>query len=206
MSLSSGYSNKSFLNMIMAFVDGVLILGGIIIGNLIRFGGQESRIIFLQDWALKAIIIVAVIQISFYYFDLYEFKSLRERTKMGILLLESMGISSIVLAVIYYFIPSLSVWRGVFLLTLAFIFFLTFGWRLFYPWIMSSKLFKERVLVIGTGELAKKINKEIHENGQDAFEIVGFVDEGRDRIGERIGSGDYRGLQPDLFHLQRREN
>jgi len=206
MGLISGYSNKSSLNLIFAFVDGILILVGIILGNMIRFGGQEARIFYTQYWAIKAIVIVAVIQISFYYFDLYEFRSLRERTKMGVLLVEAMGISSILLAVVYYTIPSLSIGRGVFLLSLTFIFALAFGWRMFYPWLVSNKLFKERVLIIGTGELAKKISKEINENGQGAFEIVGFVDEERDRIGERIGSHDYRGIQPDLFHLQRREN
>lgn len=206
MGLISGYSNKSSLNRIFAFVDGVLILVGIILGNMIRFGGQEARIFYTQYWAIKAIVIVAIIQISFYYFDLYEFRSLRERTKMGVLLVEAIGISSILLAVIYYTIPSLSIGRGVFLLSLTFIFALAFGWRMFYPWAVSNKLFKERVLIIGTGELAQKITKEINENGQGAFEIVGFVDEERDRIGERIGSHDYRGIQPDLFHLQRHEN
>ncbi len=32
-------------------------------------------------------------------------------------------------------------------------------------------------MIIGTGELAKKIREEITENGYDGFEIVGFIDE-----------------------------
>ncbi len=84
------------------------------------------------------------------------------------------------------------------------IFALTFIWRVFYPWVIDRNLFKERVLIIGTGETAYRISKEIGENGQDAFEIVGFVDEDSERIGEKIGSENYRGFQPDLFHLQRR--
>jgi len=190
--------------MFFALTDGLLILTGILLGNLIRFGGSVNGIFYIENLAIKSVLIVSVIQVAFYYFDLYEFKSLRDKLKMGIYLMEALGISSILLAVIYYTIPSLSIWRGIFFLSLTFIFILTFGLRLIYPWVLSNNLFKERVLIIGVGELASKIRKEIAENGQGAFEIVGFVDEDRERIGERIGSDDYRGLQPDLFHLQRR--
>jgi len=52
--------------------------------------------------------------------------------------------------------------------------------------VTKKVVFKERILIIGTGELAKSIQKEILENGQDSFEIVGFVDERRERVGESI--------------------
>ena len=204
MSLINGYSNRSYMNMIFALVDGFLIMGGVAVGNIIRFGGRGTEIFYGGYLAIKIMAIVAVIQTVFYYFDLYEFKNLRDKTRTAILTLEALGISSIVLAVMYYFVPALSVWRGVFMLSLTSIYLLTFAWRLFYPWLVSNRIFKERVLIIGTGELAEKIRKEIHENGQGAFEIVGFVDENRERIGERISADDHRGFQPDLFHLQRR--
>ena len=45
---------------------------------------------------------------------------------------------------------------------------------------------KEKILIIGTGELAKKVKSEILDNGYEGFEIVGFIDENRDKIGRRI--------------------
>jgi FlaA1/EpsC-like NDP-sugar epimerase len=204
MSLMNGHSNRSYLNMIFAFTDGLLIMSGIVIGNFIRFGGKGREIIYNDYLVVKIITIVTVIQVVFYYFDLYEFKSLRNKTKMAILLLEALGIASIILAVFYYFFPDLSIWRGMLVLSLTGIFILTFAWRILYPWLVSNRIFKERILIIGTGQLAAKIENEINENGQGTFEIVGFVDEDRERIGEKIQSDDYRGLQPDLFHLQRR--
>jgi FlaA1/EpsC-like NDP-sugar epimerase len=203
MSFMAGYTNKSYLNMSFAFVDGLMIFTGFMMGILLRLGGA-SETIYVEYLTIKAILAVSIIQTVFYYLDLYEFKSLGHRIRMGICLLEALGISSIILAVIYYTFPLLSIGRGVFFLSLAFIGTLTFGWRLVYPWIVSNKIFKERVLIIGTGEVAINISKEIYENGQSAFEIVGFVDEDRERIGEEIGTGDHRGFQPDLFNLQRR--
>jgi FlaA1/EpsC-like NDP-sugar epimerase len=204
MSIMTGNSNRSYLNMIFAFGDGFLIIGGVMLGNIFRFGSMSTEIIYAEYLVAKIIAILLIIQIVFYYFDLYEFKSVRDKTRVTILILEALGISSILLALIYYFIPSLSVGRGVFILSLIGIFSFTLVWRLVYPWIVDKRVFKERVLIIGTGEFAEKIKKEIYENGQGAFEIAGFVDEDRERIGEGIRPDDHWGLQPDLFHLQNR--
>ena len=204
MSLMNGYSNRSYLNLFMALIDGLLILAGILIGNILRFGSRGAEIYYSEYFFVKVMAVVTVIQISYYYFDLYEFKTIRNKTKMGILLLEALGAGSIFLAVVYFIFPFFAIWRGAFVNSLIVIFMLTLCWRVVYPWVISRNLFRERVLIIGTGELASKVGKEIGENGQGAFEIVGFVGEERERIGERIGSDDYRRIQPDLFHLQGR--
>jgi FlaA1/EpsC-like NDP-sugar epimerase len=86
------------------------------------------------------------------------------------------------------------------------IFWVTFTWRLLYPWIANNAAFKERVLIVGTGDLAMMIYKDIEENGLDAYEVVGFVDENRKRVGERISPDDHRGVQANLFHLQNLSN
>ena len=93
-----------------------------------------------------------------------------------------------------------------FTISLLLIFLFVLLWRLLYPWIVNKSIFKERVLIIGTGNLAQKVQKVILENGQDAFEIVGFVGEKGENVGENVESNDHWRLQPDLFHLQRRSN
>ena len=79
--------------------------------------------------------------------------------------------------------------------SLALIFGFTFLWRLLYPWVANNALFKERVLIVGTGDLARQIYKEMGEHGLDAYEIVGFLDENGKRIGEKSDPmiiGDFR--------------
>ena len=83
-------------------------------------------------------LIVLVIQVGFYYFDLYDSKTFRERKKMGILLLGSLGVSSIFLAVIYYLIPFLTVGRGIFAISLFLILIFTFSWRVIYSLCLKS--------------------------------------------------------------------
>jgi predicted dehydrogenase len=39
---------------------------------------------------------------------------------------------------------------------------------------------------VGTGNWAQKIAREILENRRDSFEIVGFVDEKHEKVGEIV--------------------
>ena len=105
---------------------------------------------------------------------------------MVILLLGSLGTSSIILTVIYYLIPFFTVGRGVFSISMFLILIFTFSWRVAYSYILKEWAPKEKILIIGTGELAKKIKGEILENGFEGFEIVGFIDENRDKIGRSV--------------------
>ena len=104
---------------------------------------------------------------------------------MGILLLESLGASAIFLALIYYCVPVLYIGRGIFIISLFLILVFGFLERLCYTWALRAWIFKERILIIGTGELAKKVNREILENGYDGFEVVGFIDESGEKVGNK---------------------
>jgi FlaA1/EpsC-like NDP-sugar epimerase len=179
-------SRKSFAELIIIGADSLLIMLSVWTGIHLRFWGNGAYV-FEGDYLIPRIVLIAlVVQLMFYYFDLYSPRIFRERKATGVLILESLGASSIFLAVIYYLVPLLTVGRGIFAISLFMIFVCTFVWRLCFTWVLQTRTFKERVLIVGTGELARKIRKELIENGHDGFEIVGFIDETRDKIGKRI--------------------
>ncbi|MCX5908663.1 MAG: hypothetical protein NTY64_16180, partial [Deltaproteobacteria bacterium] len=126
----------------------------------------------------------------------------RQRIEMGVLLLKALATSCIILGLASYALPFLALGRGVLTITLSALFLLVLSWRVIFPWIISNKIFKERILIIGTGVLSRKIRKEILENGQDTFEIVGYIDESGQR--KNIEHDGYREFQRDLFPLQKR--
>ncbi len=203
MSGTNGFSPRSWHSYIFAFIDGLLIIAAIFIGESIRYGWGMD--IFQTDHLFaKIMLIVAVVQVTFYYFDLYEPRIFREKIKMGILLLEALAISCVFLALAYYAIRFWAFGRGIFSISFLFIFLLSLLWRIIYLWTTSRGIFKERVLIIGTGILAKKVGREILEKGQDAFEIVGYIGEQGRWAGSAVESDDHREFQPDLFHLRRR--
>jgi len=182
----NGYRFSSPMGLIIVIIDSLLILLGVLMGVYIRIWGSLTLFLEGKYPTLKMMLPLLVIQMTFYYFDLYDLKTFREKKTMFFLLLGSLGISSIVLALVYYFLPILSIGRGILAISLSLIFLFTFFWRFIYSWLSKSRTFKEKILIIGTGELAKRIKKEILDNGNESFEIIGFIDETREKVGKGI--------------------
>ena len=172
------------LNVLFALIDSLLVFGACLIGNYAGFGGGKINPPGTDYPVLKIMLIVCVVQLVFYYFDLYDLNTCRERKRMLILMLEAIVASCVVLGVIYYLVPFLGIGREGFGVSLVLTLVFAFMWRLIFIAWSKTKALKERVLIIGTGSLAMKIKKEISEKGYEVFEIVGFVDENRQNIGE----------------------
>ncbi len=194
------------MNFIFAFVDATLVLSAVLLTGFFHPGAWS--VFFSTDFhpVVKIMLIVVVVELTLYYLEMMDLKVLRNRIRTGVQLLKALGLYAVILAVIYYVFPIVSIGHRALFISLGLIFWVTFTWRLLYPWIASNALFKERVLIVGTGDLARQIYKDIEENGLDAYEIVGFVDENGKRVGEKIRPDDHRGLQANLFHLQNLSN
>lgn len=177
---------RSLTGWFFGIVDSILILTGVFLGGYLRFMEIPVQADRQGFFILKMMLIVLVVQVCFYYFELYNSKRFRNKMKMASLLLGALALSSITLAILYYFLPFLALGRGIFVISFILIWVLTFIWRLIYAHVLKLFLFKERILIIGTGDLAKKIKREILDNGSEGFEIVGFIDESRGNIGKKI--------------------
>ena len=103
------------------FLESVFIMAMVIAGTYLRFGGDTARLVAYEGLFFKALLIVGSAQFSLYYFDLYDLKIFRSNLELAIRLLQSLGVSSLLLAVLYYLFPLLIIGRGIFLISLGFI-------------------------------------------------------------------------------------
>jgi FlaA1/EpsC-like NDP-sugar epimerase len=200
------FNHRSAMSYILASVDGILVFASVLLAVSIYPMGRYGPFMADPYPVAKVMLVVIVTEITLYYFGLMELKLLRQRIRMTAQLVKALGVYALALVVIYFMLPHLAMSHRTLFVCLALIFWLTFFWRLLFQWIANNALFKERVLIVGTGELAKQIYKEIGENGLDAYEVVGFVDESGKRVGEKISPDDHRGFQANLFHLQNLSN
>ncbi len=166
-------SNHSAYSFLFAFLDGLVIVGSVAACDFFLWGGQGTLVFITENLQYKVMAFVLVIQIMFYYFDLYETKSFHQRENMILQMFEALLISAICLSIFYYFMPSFGVGRRIFLLS----FLLTSSLRFLFPLVTKNGLFRERILIVGNGGWAHKIAEDIKTNSPDSFEIVGFVGE-----------------------------
>jgi sugar transferase (PEP-CTERM system associated) len=187
------------------FLESVFIGGMVILGAYLRFLGDPADFYHYEYLILKAVLIVACVQLSLYYFDLYDLKAFRSNIELGIRLLQSLGVSSILLAFLYYLFPLLIIGRGIFLISLGFIGAVIASWRIIYNHILKTRQLDQRIMIIGSGPLAKNIAKEIVERVDTGFEVIGLITDQSERVGEKLGNPSIIGDPSQILDIATKE-
>jgi FlaA1/EpsC-like NDP-sugar epimerase len=112
-----------------------------------------------------------------YYAELYDFRVVLSNGKLFVRLLQSLAAAAVVLAVLFYLLPSLAVGRGMLSMSLLLTGGVVVSWRFFYQWIFSTRQFKANILIIGTGEEARKLAREVLYKQPLGYELRGFIGE-----------------------------
>ena len=144
---------------------------------------------------------MAVVQLTLYYAELYEYRS-RRRLELFQLLGQCMAIAGVALAVIFFLVPGIEVGRG------ALVLFIVFGWsglllwRLFLLWTWGTLgAFGDRVLILGTGVPAQKVAREMLKRAPIGYRVLGFLTEHEGEIGHSLGNPSVLGTLSDLPRL-----
>jgi FlaA1/EpsC-like NDP-sugar epimerase len=78
--------------------------------------------------------------------------------------IQALGATSILLAVLYYWFPPLVIGRGVFMLSSALVAASVLGWRVAFEWGTRRVAARERLLLVGTSEAALSLAREFPLN------------------------------------------
>jgi len=191
--------------IIFFFLETIFFSGIVILGTYLRFLSDISIFTTYQNLLPKTFLIVATIQLCLYYFDLYDFKTFRSNLELAIRLLQSLGISSITLAFLYYLFPVLIIGRGIFLISISFAGATIISWRMGYNHFLKTRQLDQKIMIIGSGPLAKNIAREILEREDIGFKIIGFITDNPERIGEKLVNPSIVGEQSQIYDIAARE-
>ena len=168
-------------NVIFASGEGLVIYLSVIIAAYIKLG---SDLHVFDDWiVLKSMLITVVCQMALYYNDLYDLKVTNNYIELGIRLLQALGIATIFFGIAYYLIPQLMIGEGIFVIMIGLLILLIVSWRIGYTLVLEKGLFNQKLIIIGSGELATGIIKEIRDKRDSGYEIDTILDEEECREG-----------------------
>ena len=119
----------------------------------------------------KVLLITAVAQLSLYFNDLYESEVSASNIDLAARLIQSVGVTSIALAIIYIFWPDMIIGRWIFFGSILFLILFLTSWRLLYAYSIHRKLFAEKAVIIGDGELARDLFDEINKRRDISYDI-----------------------------------
>ena len=155
----------------------------------------------LMSAALKGGVVTALCLLCLYYNDLYDLTTVRTSREVVIRLLQAVGTTLILVALLYVTLPWLAVGDGMFLPAAAAFLIGILGWRLVFNHFGSMQQFGERVLIIGTDATARTVARQVLAQRDFPYEIVGFIDEDPKRIGESIVNPRVVGTPADIEQI-----
>lgn len=161
-------------NVIFAAGEGALIFVAVICACWLKLGIKIDDL--SQLILMKGLTITLVCQICLYYNDLYDLEITGSFKELSIRLLQALGTTTLIFAVIYFLFPWMIISQGIFVLIIGFVLVMIIAWRLGYSLILTHGLFNQKIVVIGDGELAKSIVAEIDQKKDSGYQIVQFVD------------------------------
>ncbi len=162
-------------NVLFFVGEGLLIFLTINLAYLLFSGPAIYRIDFMDD-AVRAAVVTVVFQVCLYFFDLYDLSVITtDFIDWLARIIQAFGFGCIILAVIYYLLPQMVIstkifWSSYIVICLAIVL-----WRILYFKILNARLFSQPIVLIGTGNLAMDIAREIEEKKDSGYKISAFV-------------------------------
>ncbi len=162
--------------MILALTEGALLFAAVC-GMIIAWGRP-----LLTEWDMLVLVLQGTVPafcciVAFYYNDLYDLRIVRTFGEFASRLLQSFGVALILLAAFYTLFRDMRISQGPLLSSLLIIVGLLVPLRAAGYSIMRRRAFADRVLILGTGPLARTLIQEIEAQPHYRYTIVAVASE-----------------------------
>jgi sugar transferase (PEP-CTERM system associated) len=161
-------------------LEALLISGAILAATLVHGSLPPASSAFWQ-----IVLVTVVCEVCFYYNDLYDLTLVDAKRELLLRVVQGAGAAAMVLAVVTALAPSLLLGSGILLTSLFLLVFAVPAWRLAFDGLTRDTNLRERVLILGTGPVARVLARQIHAQREFDYRVIGAVSERPDA--ERIG-------------------
>ena len=193
--------------ILLIIAEAALVYGAIIAAVYLRVGVEGAPYELVEKHGyLKAAVAGFFCLAAFYLFDLYDFLVMHDRRELVLRLVQALGLAWIALALSFYTYPALMLGRGISLIALPLALGLMVSWRVSIHWFLGHPDFGERILIVGSGNFAVEMAREVLNRPDAGYRIVGFVGTDADLLGKSLINPRVIGLTDDLDQIVKREN
>lgn len=187
--------------------DAFFVMLGLLLVTSLRFRDYGTIRNYLEGHLTfpRFALVILVTTIALYYNELYDANVLRRRHEVIVRLIQAVGLIFLVLAVIYYLDPDLSLGRGIAALAAPTILSFAIAWR----WLLEASgvlgTGAERLLLLGTSQTGITLVREIIARPELNLKVVGFLDENGQNIGKSLVNPCVIGATADVDRIAREE-
>src|SRR6266496_2113918 len=192
--------------VLLLLAEAALMFGVIIGAVYLRVGVAGAPYELIEKYGyFKAGFATTFCLAAFYLFDLYDFIVMHDRRELVLRLVQALGLAWVALALSFYAYPRLMLGRSVSLIALPLALALMVGWRISIHWFLGHPDFGERILIVGSGNLAVEVARQVLDRPDAGYRIVGFVGTDSELLGKSLINPRVIGLTEDLDEIVKRE-
>src|SRR5690348_9498853 len=146
------------------------------LATVLWLGALEAHFVLVyENGGLKIALVALVLIFCMYYFDLYDSMVLSSRREVATRMVQVLGTSCIVLALLYHLYPAVGISPGVFASGLALVAVTLLLWRRLFLVVNRSLRMSERAVVFGNGPVATALAGEIRSRPELGINLLGYV-------------------------------
>jgi len=172
---------------------GIIVLS--VVASYILFKGLPGTPLLPMDYLLaRAFVIAFICQSCMYLLDLYNFRLSQTWGEMFFALAIAIGFVCVGIGVLSFAIPKFGLGGKMYYLSILIASVCLLIWRLMFEIYITQIAPHENILIVGTGEVARNVGKEVIRRSRLGFRLVGFIapssavnDSDMEGIGEVLG-------------------
>ncbi len=186
--------------ILLIISEAALIGLGLLFATALRFRDAQAirEQLQLPGVVLRYVIVVLVCELTLYYCDLYDLQIVSRRSVLFVRLLQALGSACVILSLLYFWDPDLSLGRGIAAIAAPVIISLVVGWRLLVDAGAPLMRRSERILIVGDGPAGRSLAEDLVKRPELNVQVVGFLSESEETI--RNGDRETRGSRYYSVH------
>ncbi|MGI8836156.1 MAG: TIGR03013 family XrtA/PEP-CTERM system glycosyltransferase [Pyrinomonadaceae bacterium] len=192
--------------MLLLLAEAALMFCVIIGAVYLRVGAAGAPYELIEKYGyFKAAFATMFCLAAFYLFDLYDFIVMHDRHELVLRLVQALGLAWVALALAFYAYPQLMLGRSISLIALPLALTLMVSWRISIHWFLGHPDFGERILIVGSGNLAIEVARQVLNRPDAGYRIVGFIGTDSELLGKSLINPRVIGLTEDLDNIVKTE-
>src|SRR6202789_3042770 len=158
--------------IVLLLCEALIVSGCFLLATVLLQGPDTYLVLNYEYGGLKIFGLTILTLLCTYYFDLYEPQRISSRWEIYFRLLLVLSGVSFVLAGLVYVFPEIETGHNVLVAGVMILAISLVVWRSAFEWIISLPMFRERVYVLGRGELARTVVETLRARHGAGMEVV----------------------------------
>lgn len=186
--------------------DTLTLYCGVLLALILRndLDGAAFQLNENNGWT-KIALVTLVCLTNLYIYDLYNYIVISNRRELRSRMIQAIGTSWVLLAVLYYFLPSYEIGRGTAIYSIIVTLVLLFGLRSGIHFVLGHPKIGEKILIVGDTQVVIDTAKAAIQRRDAGYRIAGYVTNEIANVEKAVAGPRNLGRIDDLEKIVERE-